>query len=140
VADDMVAITQSELDIKLITEEVYNDQSGAVSVFVGNVRNATNGRNVLRLEFETYEKMALLEMRKIVDKAKEKWPITAASIVHRIGNLAIGDTAVIIAVATPHRADSFAACQYMIDTLKQTVPIWKKEIFEDGEIWVSAHP
>jgi molybdopterin synthase catalytic subunit len=136
----MVAITQSELDIKLITEEVYNDQSGAVSVFVGNVRNATNGRNVLRLEFETYEKMALLEMRKIVDKAKEKWPITAASIVHRIGNLAIGDTAVIIAVATPHRADSFAACQYMIDTLKQTVPIWKKEIFEDGEVWVSAHP
>jgi molybdopterin synthase catalytic subunit len=136
----MVAITQSELDIKVITEEVYNDQSGAVSVFVGNVRNATNGRNVLRLEFETYEKMALLEMRKIVDKAKEKWPITAASIVHRIGNLAIGDTAVIIAVATPHRADSFAACQYMIDTLKQTVPIWKKEIFEDGEVWVSAHP
>jgi molybdopterin synthase catalytic subunit len=136
----MVAITQSELDIKLITEEVYNDQSGAVSVFVGNVRYATNGRNVLRLEFETYEKMALLEMRKIVDKAKEKWPITAASIVHRIGNLAIGDTAVIIAVATPHRADSFAACQYMIDTLKQTVPIWKKEIFEDGEVWVSAHP
>jgi molybdopterin synthase catalytic subunit len=136
----MVAITQSELDIKVITEKVYNDQSGAVSVFVGNVRNATNGRNVLRLEFETYEKMALLEMQKIVDKAKEKWPITAASIVHRTGSLAIGDTAVIIAVATPHRTDSFAACQYMIDTLKQTVPIWKKEIFEDGEVWVSAHP
>lgn len=136
----MVGITQSELDIKAISEQVYNDQSGAVSVFVGNVRNATNGRKVMRLEFECYEKMALLEMRKIVEAAKEKWPITASTIVHRIGNLAIGDTAVIIAVATPHRADSFAACQYMIDTLKQTVPIWKKEIFEDGEVWVSAHP
>jgi molybdopterin synthase catalytic subunit len=136
----MVAITHSELDIKAITEQVYNDQSGAVSVFVGNVRNATNGRNVLRLEFETYEKMALLEMQKIVDLATAMWPITAATIVHRVGSLAIGDTAVIIAVATPHRADAFAACQYMIDTLKKTVPIWKKEIFEDGEVWVSAHP
>lgn len=136
----MIAITHSELDIKAISEQVYNDQSGAVSVFVGNVRNATHGRKVMRLEFECYEKMALLEMQKIVEAAKEKWPITASTIVHRIGNLAIGDTAVIIAVATPHRADSFAACQYMIDTLKQTVPIWKKEIFEDGEVWVSAHP
>jgi molybdopterin synthase catalytic subunit len=136
----MVAITNEVLDVKLISESVYNDSSGAVSVFVGNVRNATKGRNVLRLEFETYEKMALLEMQKIVDLATAMWPITAATIVHRVGALAIGDTAVIIAVATPHRSDAFAACQYMIDTLKQTVPIWKKEIFEDGEVWVSAHP
>ena len=95
---------------------------------------------MVRLEFEAYEPMAISEMRKIAEQILEKWPAKKVSFHHRIGNLEIGEVAVIIAVSCPHRRESFAACQYAIDTLKQTVPIWKKEIFEDGEVWVAAHP
>jgi molybdopterin synthase catalytic subunit len=84
--------------------------------------------------------MALKEMQKIVDSAKEKWPIQEMAIHHRVGKLQIGEIPVVIAVATAHRKQGFEACEYAIDSLKQTVPIWKKEIFEDGEQWVSAHP
>ncbi len=84
--------------------------------------------------------MATKELAKIVDKAKEKWPIIKAAVHHRTGILQIGEVPVVIAVSTAHRAAGFAACQFIIDTLKETVPIWKKEFFEDGEVWVSAHP
>lgn len=95
---------------------------------------------MVRLEFEAYAPMAISEMRKIAEQVERQWSARHVAIHHRIGVLNIGEIAVLIAVATPHRAASFAACQYAIDTLKETVPIWKKEIFTDGEIWVAAHP
>jgi molybdopterin synthase catalytic subunit len=115
-------------------------ESGGIDVFIGTVRNATKGKAVIRLEFEAYEPMALAEMEKIVKQAFEKWPVQKTLIHHRTGVLHIGEVPVIIAVSAAHRAAAFDACRYIIDTLKQTVPIWKKEVFEDGEVWVAAHP
>lgn len=115
-------------------------QAGGIDVFIGTVRNATKGRAVVRLEFEAYEPMAVKEMEKIAADAFEKWPVQKLLIHHRTGILNIGEIPVVIAVAAAHRHAAFEACRYVIDTLKQTVPIWKKEIFEDGEVWVAAHP
>lgn len=129
---------------KLIPQEcidfIASDSTGGSTVFIGTVRNNTKGKPVVRLEFEAYAPMAISEMRKIAEQAKEKWNAEKISIHHRTGVLGIGEIAVIIAVATPHRKAAFEACEYCIDTLKETVPIWKKEIFEDGEVWVAAHP
>jgi len=137
---DYIDIIDSPIDPKDILKHVYADNCGSVDMFIGTVRNQTKGKSVIRLEFEAYEKMARKEMQKIIDQARERWPVEHMAIVHRVGTLTVGDIAVCIAVSTPHRAASFAACQYVIDTLKETVPIWKKEIFEDGEVWVAAHP
>jgi molybdopterin synthase catalytic subunit len=114
--------------------------SGGIDVFIGTVRNATKGKPVIRLEFEAYEPMALAEMEKIAKHAQEKWRVQKVLIHHRVGVLEVGEVPVIIAVSAAHRAAAFDACRFIIDTLKQTVPIWKKEIFEDGEVWVAAHP
>lgn len=119
---------------------VSNDNAGGISVFIGTVRNQTKGKEVVRLDFEAYAPMAISEMRKIAEQAAEKWPVEKMAIHHRVGTLQIQEIAVVIAVATPHRKAAFEACQYAIDTLKETVPIWKKEIFQDGEVWVAAHP
>ena len=119
---------------------VTRPDAGGIDVFVGTVRDATQGKAVLRLEFESYESMALREMRRIAEQACAKWPVHAIAIHHRTGVLQIGDVAVVIAVSAAHRAAAFDACRFTIDTLKQTVPIWKKEVFEDGEVWVAAHP
>ena len=119
---------------------VSSPSAGGIDIFVGTVRDNTKGRKVVHLEFEAYGPMAISEMQKIAEQAKAKWPVEKIAVHHRIGNLKIGEIAVIIAVSTPHRKASFEACQYAIDTLKQTVPIWKKEICEDGEVWVAAHP
>ena len=131
-------------DQSLIPEEVIglvqSAESGAVNVFIGTVRNTTKGKTVVQLEFEAYQPMAEKEIDKIINVAVERWPINAIAIYHRVGVLAIGEIPVIIAVSTPHRQQGFEACQFAIDTLKETVPIWKKEIFSDGEQWVSAHP
>ena len=115
-------------------------ESGGVDVFIGTVRNNTKGRKVVRLEFETYESMAHNEMKKIADDILMKWPVNKILMHHRIGVLMPGDIPVVIVVAAAHRAAAFEACRYAIDTFKQTVPIWKKEVFEDGEHWVAAHP
>jgi molybdopterin synthase catalytic subunit len=109
-------------------------------MFIGTVRNATKGKPVVRLEFEAYEPMAVAEMEKIAKQAFEKWPVQKVLVHHRTGVLDVGEVPVIIAVSAAHRAAAFEACRYIIDTLKETVPIWKKEIFEDGEVWVAAHP
>jgi len=109
-------------------------------VFIGTVRNVTKGKPVIRLEFEAYEPMALAEIEKIVKQVFIHWPVQKVLIHHRTGILQVGEIPVIIAVSAAHRAAAFEACRYIIDTLKQTVPIWKKEIFEDGEVWVAAHP
>lgn len=113
---------------------------GGLVIFSGTVRNQTQGRPVKYLEFETYEKMALLEMEKIGHAVERQTGAGMVAIHHRIGRLDIGEIAVLIGVACPHRKAAFEGCSFAIDTLKESVPIWKKEYFEDGAVWVAAHP
>jgi molybdopterin synthase catalytic subunit len=135
-----IKISVATLDVQHCVDWVMSPECGGIDVFIGTVRNATKGKAVVRLEFEAYEKMAVNEMEKIARQASAKWPVQKILIHHRTGVLNIGEVPVIIAVAAAHRGAAFDACRYIIDTLKQTVPIWKKEIFEDGEVWVAAHP
>ena len=136
----LVQITDLPIDSEAVINLVRTDDSGAINVFIGTVRNSTQNREVVKLEFEAYESMALKELQKIVDQVKARWPVNEIAIHHRVGELAIGDVPVVIAVSTPHRTQGFEACEFAIDTLKLAVPIWKKEIFADGEEWVSTHP
>lgn len=135
-----VKISGTALNIQSCIDWVMSPQCGGIDIFIGTVRNITKGKTVVRLEFEAYEAMALKEMRKIAEEVLHKWPVQKVLIHHRTGVLQTGEVPVIIAVAAAHRDAAFEACRYAIDTLKQTVPIWKKEVFEDGEIWVAAHP
>ncbi len=137
---DKIYITDKRLDAKACTDEVVYPGAGGIVVFVGTVRDQTKGKSVKHLEFESYEPMALKEMQKIADQAVEKWGLHDMVIHHRVGLVPIEEEAVVIACSSAHRKEAFAACEYAIDTLKETVPIWKKELFEDGEVWVSAHP
>lgn len=136
----MVVLTTDPIDVASALTYLQSEQAGAIDFFLGVVRNNTQERPVDRLDYEAYDRMALSEMQKIVDEAYHRWPILRCTVVHRTGTLHIGEIAVLIGVATAHRADAFDACRYIIDTIKQTVPIWKKEIFADGEVWVNAHP
>ena len=133
-------ILSEPLNIQSCIDWVMTPQCGGINVFIGTVREATKGKTVVRLEFEAYETMALKEMKKIGDEALKRWAVHKIVIHHRTGVLQIGDIPVVIAVSAAHRDVAFDACRYIIDTLKQTVPIWKKEVFEDGEVWVAAHP
>ena len=133
-------ITSEKLDVAACIEAVIQPGSGGIDVFIGTVRDTTKGKRVLRLEFEAYGPMALSEMQKISDQIYSRWPIRKLIMHHRTGPLQVGEVAVVIAVSAAHRAAAFEACRYAIDTLKQTVPIWKKEVFEDDEVWVAAHP
>jgi molybdopterin synthase catalytic subunit len=135
-----IKISNEPLNIQSCIDWVMTPQSGGIDVFIGTVRDSTKGKKVLRLEFEAYEPMALKEMEKIAAQAFEKWPVQKLLIHHRTGVLEIGEVPVVIAVSCAHRDAAFEACRFVIDTLKETVPIWKKEIFEDGETWVAAHP
>lgn len=135
-----IRILSTPLDITYCINSVLSPACGGIDVFIGTVRNATKGKNVVRLEFEAYETMAISEMQKIVDHAFAQWPLHHVVVHHRTGVLAVGEVPVVIAVSAAHRDAAFDACRYIIDTLKQTVPIWKKEVFEDGAIWVAAHP
>ncbi len=135
-----ICIVDEPLDVAHCRRYVDDPSAGGQVVFVGTVRNQTKGKEVIRLEFESYVPMAFKELRRIADTAVERWDVSAIVIHHRIGVLDIGDIAVVIAVSTPHRDRAFVACRYIIDMLKQTVPIWKKEVFKDGAVWVAAHP
>lgn len=117
-----------------------SDADGALCVFVGTVRNENRGRRVVRLEYEAYESMALPLMQEIAAEVRRRWPVTDVRMVHRLGALAIGEASVAVAVASPHRDEAFAACRYAIDTLKKTVPIWKKEFYADGSAWLDEVP
>jgi molybdopterin synthase catalytic subunit len=136
----MIEITEHPIEVQKIIQAATSNEAGAVNTFIGSVRNHTSGKKVVRLEYEAYEPMAVSEIRKIIDRAIQQWKLTGWAVSHRVGTLHPGEIAVVVAVATPHRKESFAACQFIIDSLKQTVPIWKKEFFEDGDQWVSAHP
>ena len=136
----MIKITEKAIDVQKVIDTASSLGAGAVNVFIGTVRNNAHGKNVVWLEYEAYETMVVNEVRKIIDEASGKWKLLGWAISHRIGTLKPGEVAVAIAVSSPHRKDSFAACQFIIDALKEKAPIWKKEVFEDGEEWVSARP
>ena len=136
----MIEITASPVDLKKIIDSVADQAAGALNVFIGTVRNSSQGKNVIRLEYEAYDSMAISEIKKIIDEATKQWPILGWAVSHRTGLLLPGEVSVAVAVSTPHRKASFEACQFIIDTLKAKAPIWKKEVFEDGEEWISAHP
>jgi len=136
-----IDLTDQPIDVAAVLHAAESDEAGAVNAFIGTVRNRSDGRRVVRLHYEAYPPMAVHQLRRVAEMAQEKWPmLRQVAVTHRHGTLEIGDVAVVVAVSTPHRADSFAACQYIIDTLKEVVPIWKKEEYEDGTVWVSAHP
>lgn len=131
-------ITTGEIHPEEVAELVQYDGAGAVVTFSGVVRNESLGKRVLYLEYDAYKEMAEAKMREIGQEIKERWGIERVAIVHRVGHLEIGQASVVIAVATPHRAEAFEACRYAIDRLKETVPIWKKEVWEGGEYWIEG--
>lgn len=131
-------VTTAPLSADEVAARVTNPHSGATVVFVGTVREWTNGRRTVHLEYEAYAEMAVGQMEQIGREIAERWPGARVAIVHRVGRLAITEASVVIAVATPHRADAFEACRHAIERLKQIVPIWKKEVWEDGEEWVGS--
>ena len=135
-----ILITSEKLSLQDCTNFVEDDSCGGIVTFVGTVRNSTKNKTVTLLNFSGYEPMALKEMQKIADTILDKFQIHKIAIHHAVGKLQIGDIPVIIAVSSAHRKAAFEACEYAIDTLKETVPIWKKEHFEDGEVWVNSHP
>jgi molybdopterin synthase catalytic subunit len=136
----MIKITEKPIDVQKVIDTATSLEAGAVNVFIGTVRNAAQGKNVVWLEYEAYEAMAITEIKKIIDTASHRWPLLGWAVSHRIGTLKPGEVAVVVAVSSPHRRESFEACQFIIDTVKAKVPIWKKEVFEDGEEWISASP
>jgi molybdopterin synthase catalytic subunit len=136
----MIEITDNPIDVQKVIDIACRLGAGAVNVFIGTVRNATRGKEVLYLEYEAYEPMAISEIRKILEESTGQWEIVGYAVSHRVGTLNPGEVAVVVAVSTPHRKDSFEACQFVIDKLKERVPIWKKEVFVGGEEWVSARP
>ncbi|MDE3057861.1 MAG: molybdenum cofactor biosynthesis protein MoaE [Bacteroidota bacterium] len=131
----MVRIQEAKIHVEEILGSVVVPEAGGVDVFIGTTRNHANGKNVVALHYEAYVPMALEMMRGIEKELYRRWKIRAAAIVHRVGEVPVTEASVVIAVSADHRADAFAACRYAIDTLKKDVPIWKKEIFEDGEAW-----
>lgn len=135
----MIQISSQSIDIQECIDAAQSERAGAIDVFIGTVRNHNKSKDVVRLEFETYDLMAIKKMEELANQARERWDIEKIVMVHRKGVLQIGDVAVVIAVSTPHRVASFEACQWLIDTLKEVVPIWKKEIYGDGEEWLEAH-
>jgi len=135
-----VRLTQDPIDAASIGASLKAGQDGAVVTFDGIVRDNTRGRRTLYLCYEAYPEMALAQMKLLAGQALAEFPIRDLAIVHRLGRLTIGETSVVVAVASAHRAAAFDACRFLIDTLKKTVPIWKKEFFEDGAVWAPGEP
>jgi len=133
-------IVREVIDTSRIVDGLKRGEDGAVLVFEGVVRNQTRGRQTLYLDYEAYEEMALEQMESLASQALERFQIRDVAIVHRLGRLKISETSVLIAVLSAHRAAAFEACRWLIDTLKRTVPIWKKEHFEDGAVWADGEP
>ena len=135
-----VALTRERIDAEKLIAEAKRGEDGAVVVFDGIVRNHSLGRRTLYLDYEAYEEMALRQMRELAAEARERFAVRQVTMMHRLGRLEIGETSVLIVVASAHRTQAFEACRWLIDTLKQTVPIWKKETFLDGAVWAPGEP
>jgi molybdopterin synthase catalytic subunit len=139
-AEGRLRLSFDPLDVSEVSRLVERKEAGAIVTFAGAVRRQSQGRLVTHLDYEAYPPMVLTQMQRVVDEALAQWPEAKIAIHHRIGTLTIGDLAVAIAVSTPHRKEAFAACSFTIDRLKEVVPIWKREYFEDGEHWVGWGP
>jgi molybdopterin synthase catalytic subunit len=136
--DDVILLVHARIDAKALVDHVRTGGDGAIVTFDGCVRNQSHGRRTLYLDYEAYESMALAKMGEIAAEVHAKFQIDRVAIAHRLGRLEIGETSVFIAVSAPHRAAAFEACRFAIDTLKRSVPIWKKEYFEDGAVWADG--
>lgn len=137
---EVIAITREPIDSVSLVASAKHGEDGAVVVFDGIVRNQSRGRQTLYLDYEAYEEMALRQMRELAGHAKERFGVRHISIVHRLGRLQIGESSILIVVASAHRAQAYEASRFLIDTLKKTVPIWKKETFVDGAVWADGEP
>ena len=134
----MIQITSEPLDPEAITALVKEPTNGAVVTFLGTTRDSTGDRRVLHLEYEAYAPMAEKKLAEIAREMRERYSVEDVAIAHRLGRLEVGETSLVVAVASPHRKEAFGACQYAVDRIKQTVPIWKKEYFEGGEVWIES--
>jgi MoaE-MoaD fusion protein len=135
---DLLLLVRDPIDQAALVDHVREPEDGAVVTFDGCVRNHSQGRRTLYLDYEAYESMALGKIREIARQIHEKFAIHRVAIAHRLGRLGIGETSVFIAISSAHRPAAFEACRFAIDTLKRTVPIWKKEYFEDGAVWAEG--
>jgi molybdopterin synthase catalytic subunit len=135
-----IALTRAAIDAEALVAAAKDGEDGAVVVFDGIVRNHTRGRRTLYLDYEAYEEMAAKQIADLAGKARARFGVRHVTLVHRLGRLDVGETSVLIVVASAHRGQAFDACRWLIDTLKKTVPIWKKETFEDGAVWAAGEP
>jgi molybdopterin synthase catalytic subunit len=133
-----ILITPEPLDAESVTALVKSTANGGVVTFEGITRDETGGRTVVRLEYEAYPEMAEKTFQQIFDEVQERWSVTDVAVAHRIGRLELGEASLIVAVAAPHRAEAFTIAMYVVDRIKEIVPIWKKEFFEDGSVWVGS--
>jgi molybdopterin synthase catalytic subunit len=134
----MFRVTDQPINLQELVDFVADPEAGAVATFIGTTRNNNEGRKVLALDYEAYPEMAQKELARLGQEASEKWPICRMAIVHRLGPVQITEPSVIIAVSAAHREAAFAACRFAIEEIKKTVPIWKKEVYEGGEIWIGT--
>jgi len=132
----MILITDKSIDPQEVIESVRDASAGAIDIFIGTTRDLSHEKKVKYLEYEAFTPMAVKQMEHIADEASARWPVKKISIVHRTGRVGIGESSVVIAVSSAHRREAFEACRYIIGSLKRDVPIWKKEYFEDGGVWV----
>jgi molybdopterin synthase catalytic subunit len=139
-APGLIAIVKEPIETLAVLNRLKRPQDGAAVVFEGIVRDHTRNRRTLHLEYEAYEPMAIKQLHVLAEQARARFAVRGVSIIHRLGRLQIGETSVLIVVASEHRAAAFEACRWLIDTLKKTVPIWKKEYFEDGAVWADGEP
>lgn len=135
-----IKLSNEPLQVEKCFESITSDHSGCVNLFIGTVRGDNKGRKVLHLEFESYEDMAINEIENIAETIYQKFNVKNILIHHRLGKVEVGEAPIIIAVSAPHRKEAIQATSFAIDTFKKSVPIWKKEVYEDGQAWVSAHP
>ena len=135
----LVRVQREAIDLREAEQHLRTEEAGAVDIFLGTTRRWTDGRETQQLEYDCYRSMALTEMRRLADDAAERWPIARACLIHREGDVPLSEVSVLVGVATAHRAEAFEACRYLIDELKQRVPIWKRERFADGSTeWVEG--
>jgi molybdopterin synthase catalytic subunit len=133
-------LTYQPLQIENVLQWLQAEELGAHVIFTGTVRNSAKDKKVMALEFEAYEPMAISELNKIEEEIRQRWPIQKILLHHQLGRVEVGGIPVIAGIASVHRREAFEACAYLMNRLKETVPIWKKELFEDGSHWVSATP
>jgi molybdopterin synthase catalytic subunit len=134
----MFRVTDKPIDLQVLVDCVTDPEAGAIATFIGTTRNNNQGRKVIALDYEAYPEMAEKELTRLGEEAKNKWQICRMAIVHRVGPVQITEPSVIIAVSAAHREAAFAACRFAIEEIKKTVPIWKKEVYEGGEIWIGT--